>query len=255
MAYIENKLQEQGMLRGTNPMLAAYIKAPVLSPYQKNPEGYNLVAYDTVRYGMSNPVAIVNNLEAENRVYDINLRIGLGYRPLENLYINGIVGLYYNYNRERIFIPGYENSSIIVSDNRDAYNVVRVGVAEALNMFYNVNANYNKTFNNIHKLNVLAGGQILKTRREYDAGEGYNTTNDFYKTLDRITNKSSTLKFFGYIDLWNWMNYYLHSDYTYNNLVRGSVNVSFDAASSTGVDANRFGVFPSAALTLMAKNL
>ncbi|MCC8174762.1 MAG: TonB-dependent receptor, partial [Odoribacter sp.] len=45
-----------------------------------------------------------------------------------------------------------------------------------------------------------------------------------------------------------------HADYTYNNLVKGSLNLSVDGSSSSGVSANRFGVFPSAGITLMAKN-
>ena len=49
------------------------------------------------------------------------------------------------------------------------------------------------------------------------------------------------------------MSYYGHADYTYNNLVQASVNVSVDGASSTGTSANRFYVYPSAGVTLLAK--
>ena len=49
------------------------------------------------------------------------------------------------------------------------------------------------------------------------------------------------------------MSYYGHADYTYNNLVQASVNVSVDGASSTGTSANRFYVYPSAGVTLLGK--
>lgn len=253
LAYMESQLQNQGMVRETNPMLAAYYKAPVLSPWQRNADNKNLVQYDTARYGVSNPVAIINTLEARSKVYDINVRAGLNYKPNSFLTVSGLFSLYYNYNRENMFIPGMSSQTIVYQNYGKAKNIVKTGVAEALNMFYRVNAAYNRTWNDLHRVNVNLSGQVLTTRREYDAGTGFNTTNDFYQTLNSVTDNTN-LRFTGYIDLWNWMNYALHADYTFNHLLHAEVNVSADAASSTGVDATRFGWFPSVGLTWMAKN-
>lgn len=253
LAYTETQLQEQGMVPETNPMLAAYFKAPLLSPFQRNAENRNLVAYDTARYGISNPVAIVNSLHAKTKVYDATIRAGLNFRPNDYWTLTGVFSLYYNYNRESIFIPGVNSQTIVPLENGRANNTVRTGIAEALNMYYNIYASYNRTFG-IHRLNAVAGGQVMTTRREYDAGKGFNTVNDYYQTLDKVTN-THNLAFFGYIDLWNWMNYYVHADYTFNDLLRADLNVSADASSSSGVDASRFGVFPSVGMTFMAKGL
>lgn len=253
LAYLESQLQNQGMVPEVNPMLSAYYKAPLLSPWQRNADNKNLVQYDTARYGVSNPVAIVNTLEAKSKVYDINVRAGLNYRPNTYWTLSGLFSLYYNYNRENMFIPGMSSQTIVYQNYGKAKNIVKTGVAETLNMFYRMNAGYSRTFNSIHAVNLNLSGQVLTTRREYDAGTGFNTTNDFYQTLNSVSDKTN-LKFTGYIDLWNWMNYSLHADYTFNHLIRADINVSADAASSTGVDATRFGWFPSAGLTFMAKN-
>lgn len=253
LAYLESQLQNQGMVAEINPMLAALYKAPVLSPWQRNADNKNLVQYDTARYGVSNPVAIVNSLEARSKVYDINVRAGLNYRPNTFWTISGMFSLFYNYNRENMFIPGMTSQTIVYQNHGKAKNTVKTGVAEALNMFYRMNAGYSRTFGLKHDVNFNLSGQVLTTRREYDAGTGFNTTNDFYQTLNSVTDNTN-LKFTGYIDLWNWMNYGLHADYTFNKMLRAEVNIAADAASSTGIDATRFGWFPSVGLSFMAKN-
>ena len=253
LAYMQGDFQEQGMIEATNPLLTAYNKSPLLSPYRKDDDGSILDEYDVYRYGVSNPVAIVNTLIAENKQYDVNLRLGLNYRLDENLMLSGIVGLYYNYNQENIFIPGVTDMTVVPMNNDLAKNTVRDGVGETKNMYYNLNAYYNKIFNNIHAVNVSAGAQFLRSHKEYDAGMGYNTANDFYQTLDYV--ESGSESFYGYIDDWNWMNFYAHGDYTWKSLVRASLNVGIDGSSSSGSDASRFGIFPAAGVTFMAKNL
>ncbi|OQC02232.1 MAG: TonB dependent receptor [Bacteroidetes bacterium ADurb.Bin090] len=53
---------------------------------------------------------------------------------------------------------------------------------------------------------------------------------------------------------WKWLNYHLHTDYIYHNLLKTSVNVALDGSSVSGTDAARFGLFPSLGLTFMAAN-
>ncbi|WP_120274175.1 SusC/RagA family TonB-linked outer membrane protein [Mangrovibacterium diazotrophicum] len=253
LAYMQADLQEQGMIEETNPVLVAYSKLPMLSPYKKDPDGSILADYDVYRYGVSNPVAIVNTLTAEDRQHNVNLRFGANYKLTSDLLLSGTFGLYYNYDQENIFIPGRSSATIVAMNNGLAENTVRSGVGEVKNLYYNVNANYKKILSNGNLFNAYGGIQMLTSKKEYDAGSGYNTANDFYQTLDFV--ESGTTQFYGYIDEWNWMNMYAHGDYTMNNLLRASVNVALDGTSSSGVDASRLGVFPSAGLTFMAKNL
>ena len=65
---------------------------------------------------------------------------------------------------------------------------------------------------------------MLTSKYEYDAGNGRNTGNDFYQTLGS-TNTIGRY-FSGYTTNWNWMNYYAHADYTYNNILQASVNMA-----------------------------
>jgi TonB-linked SusC/RagA family outer membrane protein len=253
LAYMQADLQEQGLIKETNPVLVAYNKMPLLSPYRKDPNGSVLDEYDIARYDVSNPVAITNTLAANTRQHNVNIRFGANYEVTPELLLSGTIGLFYNYDQENIFIPGRSSNTIVSMNNGLAENTVRSGAGEVKNMYYNLNAKYKKMFDSGNLLNVYGGLQMLTTSKEFDGGAGYNTANDFYRTLNFV--ESGTTKFFGYINEWNWMNMYAHGDYTMNNLLRASVNVALDGTSSSGVDASRLGVFPSAGLTFMAKHL
>jgi hypothetical protein len=71
LAYINGNYQEQGMNVRTNPLLAAYAQSPLLAPYQKVDNGEFTPIYSEYYYGISknmdfavsNPLAIVNNLD------------------------------------------------------------------------------------------------------------------------------------------------------------------------------------------------
>lgn len=263
LAYISGSYQNQGMYQEYNPLLAAYARSPYLSPYERDIDGSDLTTFSQYYYGqstnmdfaVSNPLAIVNTLDAKSKQYDINIRANILYRPITDLVISGTFGLYYNYNRESMFIPGVTDKAIVpVYDKYGIMNnTVREGVGTTVNYFGNINAQYTKTFNYVHRLNVLGGMQLMLTDREYDAGQGRNTDNDFYNLLSNVDAVGKSVS--GYAEKWNWMNYYAHADYTYHNMWKVSANMSVDGSSASGTDAPRFYVYPSFGLTWMGKSL
>ncbi|PTN09804.1 SusC/RagA family TonB-linked outer membrane protein [Mangrovibacterium marinum] len=253
LAYLTGDMQEQGMLYATNPALAAYRQSPVLSPYKKMADNSLLNDYAEQHYGVSNPLALVNTLSASNRSYDVNLKVKLNYALTKNLDLSGIIGLMYNYKQESIFVPGRTSNTVVESDYGRARNIVRSAVGDTKNMYYNLNANYRPVLGDKHSLNVYGGVKIYTLDVEYDAGQGYNTASDFYKTLDYVTSDYTRI-FMGYIDEWRWMNCYAHADYVWNDLLKGSVNLAVDRASSAGTDASKIELYPSVGLTFMPKN-
>jgi len=261
LSVMNGNYLDQGMTAETNPVLAAYHRSPLLSPYDSDIDGNTLSNYASYYYGkstnmdfaQSNPVAIINTVDGRNRQFDVNIRTGVTYRPFPELTFTGVFGLYYNFNNEHLFIPGLTSKSIIpISDQfGDSQNSVKEGVGETYNMFYNINGQYRKQFNGIHAVNAYAGLQIMTTQNEYDAGAGRNTPNDFYQTLG--STQSIGRYFFGYNEKWNWMNIYSHLDYTYKNLVAASLNMSVDGASSAGSYGNHLYIYPSVGLTWLGK--
>lgn len=261
LAYFEGDFQDQGMIPESNPVLAAYARAPILSPYDQDINGNILNTYSPYYFGkstnmdfsVSNPLAIVNTLDGRNRQYDINIKAGITYKPFPELAINGSFGLYYNYNKEHLFIPGLTDKSILpfIDQYGVANNTVKDGVGEAINLFYSINGRYNKVFNNVHAFNLSAGVQALTTKNEFNGGIGRNTANDFYQTLGSTQAIGRYLV--GYLEKWNWLNVFGHGDYTFAQKVTTSLNVALDGASSVGADATKITAYPSAGLTLLGK--
>ncbi len=258
LAFTETTPQEQGMSMQANPLLVALNKQPVLGPWGMDIDGKTLSTYDIYRYNLSNPKAIVNTVNTRARQHILNTRLGLNYTFNEEWKLEGRVGMHYNYDQQQIFIPGVTDKAI--TPNYDVnygtvtgHNTVRSGSGKMLNMYYNLNAMFNKTLDNGDQVNAYSGFQAITNTKEYDAGVGYNTASDYYQTLDKVED-AYNVKFYGYSDDWNWLNFYAHGDYTWNSLLRASANVALDGSSSIGKETNRLSFYPSTAVTLLAKN-
>lgn len=261
--YSDNKLMEQGMAYSTNPLLTALYKSPLFDVYEKDQYGNQLGRFSKIEYGennpvadaigISNPVAIVNDLEATSSAYDVLVNAGLNYQMNSKIAFNALVGVYYNYNRENIFIPGKTSQAIAPLLDGIAKNTVRSGIAEGYNLYFNANGTYSDVFNDVHGLDVALGYQLITTNREYDYGTGINTSSDFYKTLGSATGMYGK-NFDGYIDVYNWMNIYAKAAYNFKKQLFLSAGVTADAASSTGTKSNLFVFLPSANIAWNMKN-
>lgn len=264
LSYVNSQLQEQGLSMETNPMLAAWYKMPVLSPYYANTDGRLTHTYATYDFSnvneypafpyenVSNPTAIVNTLEAADKFYDVNIHLGINYKPADNLTLTGIYNRQYRYVEEDLFIPGVSNQAIYPQYYGIGRNTVRMAVSERRNQYFGLNAAYRQVLDQVHELRADVGGRIMTTSSEYDMSSGYNTANDFYKTLDKTNDEEYSD---GYIKPWIWANYYLHGAYTWNRLVDAALHLGLDGSSVSGVNAPLYYVYPAASLKLMAAHL
>jgi len=263
LSYRKSNLQEQGMNTETNAILAASLMMPMLSPYQKEPDGNLLSRYATYNGwnvndnptfaydNVSNPLAIVNTLEAADKIYDANIRFGLNYRANRYLTLTGLLNIYYNYTEETVFIPGVTDQAITPQYYGAGINTVRRGIVENRTYFYQFNTAYQRTFNAIHDIKASAGIRYLGRNVSVDCASGYNTANDFYQSLDKTTIMQ---KIEGDNIEWKWLNYYLQADYIYNKILKANFNMAVDGTSVSGIDAPRFGVFPSLGVSYLLGN-
>ncbi len=263
LAYIKSDLMETGMKEETSAILSAYRMMPNLHSNEKLSDngvinrylkynGWNVNANPTHAYdNVSNPVAIVNTVEGTDKIYDANIRLGLNWRATPHWTFTGVINLYYDYTEETLFTPGVTDQAILPQLYGTGENYVSMGVIRQNSYFYNLNAAYKNVFEDVHALNAYAGVRFMTKSYEYDASSGYNSANDYYKTLNKTTDEWSI---YGNNDDWKWLSFYLHGDYTYNHLWKAVAALSVDGTSASGVDASRFGWFPSASLTYMAAN-
>lgn len=246
--YSDFQLQEQGMISQTNPMLAALYQAPFFNVHK---QAYNidgtietLPFYNTVDsvLGVSNPAAIVSQLDARSRSFDVTVNMGLNYRPQPWLKVDGLFGLFYTYTKDDMFVPGKDNRTIAPVGNSYADNTVRSGVYEGRNYYARGRVEYHRLYDNKHQVNVAAAFQMLTTKSEYDKASGVNTSTDFYNTLNRVTYDRQIV---GESDEWNWMNYSLNADYNYNRELYLSATATIDGATSYGRNSSGWFIFPA----------
>ena len=262
LAYLRGQYQEQGLSLETNPIMAAYRRSPLLSPYSSDIYGNLIDKYSSYYYGnitnsdfiVSNPLSLVESLQGKGRQYDVNAKVALTYTPLTSLRFTGEVGMYYNYNQEQIFIPGKNLTDIVYLFDQygQADNTVRIGTDHTFNLFWNLHGEYSWSLGQ-SKGKVLGGFQSVSTSTEYDAASGRNTANDFYQTLSDV--QSVGRYFSGYNDKWNWASFFAKGEWTFSDLLRVSANVSLDRSSSTGADASKWYGYAGGEAVLMAKSL
>ncbi|MGL5683757.1 MAG: SusC/RagA family TonB-linked outer membrane protein [Marinifilaceae bacterium] len=254
-AYSLAKLMEQGMQNETNPLLAALHNAPIIGAYAQNTDGMSLGIFNKVHpvFGVSNPLAIVNDVEAENGAYEVLVNAGLNYHLTNRLKLTGLFGLFYNYDRDRIFVPGRTSGAIAPLMEGIAENTVRQGIGMAYNYYVNGNLSYTKSIGGSN-FSLNGGYQLILGNQEYDMGKGINTSSDFYKTLNSTTS-SVGRELSGHITKFNWMNGYANVNYDYKNRFYIGGAIAIDASSSTGKNAQRALVLPSANAGINLKNI
>ena len=263
LAYITSDLQEEGMKYETNPLLAASAIMPNLYPYTREPNGNVLSTYSSYNGwnvnpnpayaydNASNPVALVNTAKGEDKIYDVNVRLGINWKPTVNWTITGLLNIYYDYTEESLFVPGINDRAIVPQLYGTGFNYVSKGVRRQSFYYYGANAMYQKLFGNIHDFRAYGGVRLITKSFEYDSESGYNTANDNHQTMTSDLDERTII---GNNDDWKWLSYYLHADYNFNHLLKASAGLSIDGTSVSGVDAPRFGFFPSASLTFFAAN-
>lgn len=253
LTYNTGRMQEQGILPATNPLMAALHRAPILSPYAKDQFNNILPEYDVVgQFDVSNPLALLHTADFKSDIYDIFVQANLGYQAKPNLRFNAQLGLFSNYTRQTAFIPGVSSRTIVAMEDGIALNTARAGSGKNANISWNIYGTYDKTWN--RDVARFGGGiQGLLNGSEYDAGTGRNTSSDFYRTLNYVSNDGRL--FLGYSEEWNWMNIYGYTEYNWRNLVKLDMNVSVDGSSVTGANTNRFGFFPAADLSFLLSNM
>jgi hypothetical protein len=172
----------------------------------------------------------------------------LNYHINEHLKLQGVFNLLERYTEEKIFIPGKNLNAILPQYYGIGENTVRKGIAKSDSRYFGLDATYNRTFDRVHQLKVMAGSRTISSSFEYDMATGYNTANDFYKTLDKTAQENWIN---GMNSEWKWVNNYLYVGYTYKDIVSVDFNASLDASSVSGADAKRFYAYPSVGLTYM----
>ncbi|NLU37491.1 MAG: SusC/RagA family TonB-linked outer membrane protein [Bacteroidales bacterium] len=240
LSLANSALMEQGYNIPTNPILAAQLKSPIMTPMKFDAQGNELGTIDDIGvFNVSNPTAIVKNIDAENKNYHFITSVKAQYEFSKNLSISTFVGINFNNSRDNIFIPDLGISKI-----DSAYNTSRVMVNEFRSTQNQNQLSYKKVFNSKSLLNVKIGHRYVINSYEYDKGQDLNSSTDDFKSLGQGANNPELRTIFGENRKVKWVAYYATADYNFSDKYYFSAAFSYDANSALGKNS-RYNFYPS----------
>lgn len=252
-SYGENDLVDQGPVPKTNPLYQGLVKAPFLAPNVMADDGSmspNLADADL--FDISNPLAIINSMEAGNKNYRFFGSMDFGYELARDLELNVLLGLTNDKIRENVFVPRLgvvdDTLSNAIAESRMQYQVQRL-----LAVYTDSRISFSRELSAGQYLAARAGMRFQRGRSEEDYGLGFNSATDDLTTIG--TGVNALRQTGGQLGEWLWMSYYAGADYRLKDRYLFSVQAALDGSSRFGPEGEqgiglfgtRFGLFPSVA--------
>lgn len=248
---VDRVLLDDGVNYYTSPTYLSMIKAPFLSPYSYTISGTLTSLYeDSDIFGTGNPSAIIANSLNVNKHYHMNL----GAKPEIVLGDHITLSSQFDYSldkmKETYFSPMTGVADRELPGLGISENVFKGLQMRTVSLYDDTRLNYNNTFNEEHRLNVILGWRYLRQNIESDYAEGHNSGTDQIRNLRNeeefkyimgLNNHSANVSNYASID------YGLYNKYFLN------IIMSMDASSKFGNDIegsldlfnNSWGLFPS----------
>jgi TonB-linked SusC/RagA family outer membrane protein len=238
--YNTSVLKETASVNGTSPIIASLAKSPLSGPYQYDLEGRRLIRLsESDEFGISNPLAIINNFFAGNVNYNFTSSLNLGADISDNLSMNSLFSLSYNVLKETVFMP---NLGMARYHDLEAHNISS-STNNTISTFYNnTYLIYQKTIGDHHNLSLNTGMNISTNRFEMDYGLTRNAhENDRYRSLQHGQNNLREVG--GQNRNWNWISVYEYLNYSYKDKYLLSASISLDGSTRIGQNAdNTFSI-------------
>lgn len=246
-------LKESARSSETSPMYTALAKSPLLHPYQYDADGLpTLILSEVDEFGVSNPLATIDNFIATNKNYQVITSLGFEMDLAENLFLKTNVGITYNTLKEQLFMP---NSGMELYYNGEVHNVSKASTNTFTGFSNNTLLVYDKEIDADHKFNSTTGFNVMTNKFQYDWGIAKNShINDQYRMLaDGVDNLR---ELGGETRNWNWVSLYEKVTYSFRDRYIADATVSFDGSSRVGQNApnalrlfnNPIGLFYSGGL-------
>jgi TonB-linked SusC/RagA family outer membrane protein len=249
--YNEQNLRSQGIDAKTSPLFVALTKSPLLIANEVNEKGiFSPNLGDTDIFGVSNPSVLIEKAQGTSKNYRFAGSYTFNYDLAKSLKASAMIGVFYDKNRENIFLPrkgvADDTLSNAIADSRLGTQVRRL-----FSTYFDAKLEYNKTINNDHHVASRIGLRYQQNAAEQDYTLGYNSATD---ELISVQNGVGALRQTGGgINEWNWMNSYFSTEYgfkervflTFSAAMDGSSRFGPDAKAGLGISGIRYAFMPS----------
>ncbi|QJD95246.1 SusC/RagA family TonB-linked outer membrane protein [Mucilaginibacter robiniae] len=252
-SYNEQNLRDQGVYPKTNPLYVGLIKSPLLRANEVNNQGIESPNIsDSDIFGVSNPIAINDNVQALSKNYRFFGNINFRYQINKYLVAQTLIGVTSDKIRENTFIPraGIVNDTLnnAIADSRLGSRVQRL-----YTLYNDTRVTYDRVFSRIHHLTASVGSRFNQTSSNELYALGYNSAIDQLVTVG--TGAPSLRAAGGDIGKYRWFNNYLSADYqllgkyflNYSMAVDASSRFGSTVANALTIDGVKMAVLPSVA--------
>jgi TonB-dependent starch-binding outer membrane protein SusC len=226
-----------------NPYLGAMRQNPLSRPYEYDASGvqtgYGFVRSYTLEGGNMTPLILAKEYTDDTRWYGFIGNVFLKLKILQGLTFTPRISIDYKTGQSGTFTPeihllGIEGQNINNVTKTQDYN---------LHWIADFMLNYDKTFNDVHYISLLAMYSQEESNYEYLNGQRFGTPNNQIRYLNAGQLENQNV-YNGATD-WSFASYIGRIDYNYKGKYYAQVSVRRDG-SSRFVGSNRWGVFPSA---------
>ena len=248
---LDRNLLDDGVNYLTSPTFLSMIKAPFLNPYQYTVSGYPTTDFeDADDFGVGNPAAIIQNSHNTNKQYRFNIGVIPEYKFSPYLSFNN----HFDYSlydiRENFYRPKIGGATVIYYDPYIvSENEVKNQQSRNITLYNDAQLVFNRKYNDAHLFKAILGCRYMNNAYEQDYGEGHNTANDRYLSLE-----DATIKFtHGLNNKYKSVSNYANIDYSFKNRYLLTVTFDMDASSRFGQETEgglgflgkKWGLFPA----------
>lgn len=235
---INRELINYGVDVNNSPVFMADVKAPFLSPYMFTAAGVITKEYDKSDFlKIGNPNAIIENGIADNSQYRFNIGLLPVYKLTNNIEISNKLDYSLYDVREKYYRPIIGSSVLEMTDGGFSYSTVANQSGKQINLFEELQVNYDKKIKGGNQLNLLGGYRYCYNNYALVYGEGHNTATDDYRVLDATTAYRSTESF---DNKSKSISLYTNGKYRFLDKYSLNFSASMDASSKFGVDTKGF---------------
>jgi TonB-linked SusC/RagA family outer membrane protein len=232
-SFSDQKLAQQGISPATNPIYAALVKGPFIAPHDVSAKGSVSPIYsDADTLGVSNPLALVNNMQDNSKNYRFSGALGFDYKISSPLHLISVFGITLDKVRESFFVPGNGVVHDTLPFGIVALNRSGSQVKQLYSVYADSRLTYTTSFSRIHQLSASLGIRYNQTHSEQDIGLGFNSPTDQFVTVGQ--GLASLRQTGGDINDWKWLNSYFSANYNLQDKYFLDLNMAADASSRFG---------------------
>lgn len=238
----------------TSPAFLAYAKSPMLSPYAYangklsnsyidiSDETYldeALAEYKNYNYRLANPVAVNEYGDAENKNRFENSMVNISITPKYQFNRHLALSEHFSYTlvntNEKFYIPMNGVPSYYVSSVGDFMeNEIRSLFSKQNSVMSDTRVDWSNSYG-AHSINVFGGARINWESYKLNSQWGYNTGSDKTPFMSSQLRNASSV---GKTDSWNSIAWYAQAEYNYLQRYYLQANLTAEASSRFGKDAD-----------------